>query len=228
MTGKRQQGLYIVLSAAVLSLAVTLVDAFLQPDYVPKVLVKIFFFLMIPLFYFGWNKKERPLLKKLFRLNGKTMVQAGILGILIYGVIVGGYLCTKGFVDFSHVTATLQEKHGITGENFIFVSLYISLANSFLEEFFFRGFAFLSLKPYIGRKLAYIFSPALFAFYHGGMLAGMFSWWVFLVLLTGLFVGGCIFNYLNEKSESIYTSWITHMFANFAINTVGFMLFRIG
>lgn len=167
-------------------------------------------------------------MKKLFCLNGKTMVQAGILGLLIYGVIVGGYLCTKGFVDFSQVTATLQEKHGITGENFIFVSLYISLANSFLEEFFFRGFAFLSLKPYIGRKLAYIFSPALFAFYHGGMLAGMFFWWVYLVLLAGLFVGGCIFNYLNEKSESIYTSWITHMFANFAINTVGFMLFRIG
>ena len=126
------------------------------------------------------------------------------------------------------MTATLQEKHGITGGNFIFVSLYISLANSFLEEFFFRGFAFLSLKSYIGRKLAYIFSPALFAFYHGGMLAGMFFWWVYLVLLAGLFVGGCIFNYLNEKSESIYTSWITHMFANFAINTVGFMLFRIG
>ena len=227
MTGKRQQGLYIILSAVFLSLAVTLVDAFLQPDYVPKVLVKILFFLLLPLFYFGWNKKERPLLKKLFRLNGKTMVQAVLLGLLVCGVIVGGYFCTKSFVDFSQVTGTLQEKHGITGENFIFVSLYISLANSFLEEFFFRGFAFLSLKPYIGRKLAYVFSPALFAFYHGGMLAGMFSSWVFLVLLTGLFVCVCIFNYLNEKSESLYPSWVTHMFANFAINTVGFILFGV-
>ena len=227
MTGKRQQGLYIILSAVFLSLAVTLVDAFLQPDYVPKVLVKILFFLLLPLFYFGWNKKERPLLKRLFCVNGKTIVQAVLLGLLVYGVIVGGYFCTKSFVDFSQVTGTLQEKHGITGENFIFVSLYISLANSFLEEFFFRGFAFLSLKPYIGRKMAYVFSPALFAFYHGGMLAGMFSWWVFLVLLTGLFVGGCIFNYLNEKSESLYPSWVTHMFANFAINTVGFILFGV-
>lgn len=174
MARKRQQGLYIVLSAVLLSLAVTLVDAFLQPDYVPKVLVKIFFFLMIPLFYFGWNKEERPLLRKLFRLNGKTMVQAVLLGLLVYGVIAGGYFCTKSFVDFSQVTGTLQEKHGITGENFIFVSLYISLTNSFLEEFFFRGFAFLSLKPYIGRKLAYVFSPALFAFYHGGCWPGCF------------------------------------------------------
>lgn len=227
MTGKRQQGLYIILSAVFLSLAVTLVDAFLQPDYVPKVLVKILFFLLLPLFYFGWNKKERPLLKRLFCINGKTMVQAVLLGLLVYGVIVGGYFCTKSFVDFSQVTGTLQEKHGITGENFIFVSLYISLVNSFLEEFFFRGFAFLSLKPYIGRKMAYVFSPALFAFYHGGMLAGMFSWWIYLALLTGLFVGGCIFNYLNEKSESLYPSWITHMFANFAINTVGFILFGV-
>ena len=227
MYGKKQSGMYIILSAVFLSLSVTVVDAFLQPDYLPKVLVKICFFLMLPLFYFAWNKEERPLLKRLFCLNGKTMAQALLLGALIYGVIVGGYLCTKSFVDFSHVTATLQKKHGITGENFIFVSLYISLLNSFLEEFFFRGFAFLSLKPYIGRKMAYIFSPVLFALYHGGMLAGMFSWWVFLVLLAGLFIGGCIFNFLNEKSGSIYPSWIAHMFANFAINTVGFLLFGI-
>lgn len=182
MTRKRQQGLYIILSAILLSLAVTLVDAFLQPDYVPKVLVKIFFFLMIPLFYFWRNKEERPLLKKLFCLKGKTMVQAGILGLLIYGVIVGGYLCTKGFVDFSHVTATLQEKHGITGENFIFVSLYISLANSFLEEFFFRGFAFLSLKPYIGRKMGLYFQSGAVRLLPWGNV----GWDVFLVGIFGV------------------------------------------
>lgn len=60
MTKKRQQGLYIILSAILLSLAVTLVDAFLQPDYVPKVLVKIFFFLMIPLFFLGGTKRNGP------------------------------------------------------------------------------------------------------------------------------------------------------------------------
>ena len=50
---------------------------------------------------------------------------------------------------------------------------------------------------------------------------------IFAIILIGLFAGGLIFNYLNEKSETIYSSWLVHMFANFAINTVGFILFGI-
>jgi hypothetical protein len=60
-----------------------------------------------------------------------------------------------------------------------------------------------------------------------GMTGGWFSIWIYILSMAGLFIGGCIFNYLNEKCESIYPSWIVHMFANFAINTVGFILFGI-
>ena len=34
-------------------------------------------------------------------------------------------------------------------------------------------------------------------------------------------------DYLNERCENIYMSWLVHMFANFAINTVGCILFGI-
>ena len=50
---------------------------------------------------------------------------------------------------------------------------------------------------------------------------------IYFLALFGLFIGGCIFNYLNERYENIYPSWIVHMCANFAINAVGFMLFQI-
>lgn len=42
-----------------------------------------------------------------------------------------------------------------------------------------------------------------------------------------LFLGGLIFNYLNEKCKNIYPSWLVHMCANFATNTIGFILFGI-
>ena len=116
---------------------------------------------------------------------------------------------------------------GITAENFIYVSLYISLMNSFLEEFFFRGFGFITLKKYASREMAYLFSSSLFAVYHIGMLVGMFHFGALLLLMVGLIVGGCIFNFLNERNENIYPSWFVHMFANFAINTVGFILFGV-
>ncbi len=56
------------------------------------------------------------------------------------------------------------------------------------------------------------------------MMAGWFDWWVFALAMLGLFVGGLLFNWLNAKQKNIYTSWLTHMFANFAINTIGFLL----
>lgn len=57
------------------------------------------------------------------------------------------------------------------------------------------------------------------------MMKGWFSIYLYIITLIGLFIGGLIFNYLNEKNENIYSSWLVHMFANFAINTIGFILF---
>ena len=110
--------------------------------------------------------------------------------------------------------------------NFLFVSLYISLVNSLLEEFLFRGFAFLTLKKHIGRRTAYVFSAAVFAVYHFGMMAAG-NILISLLALMALFVAGCMFNWLDERSGNIITSWLVHMFANFAINTIGFMIFGI-
>ncbi len=205
----------------------TLVDALIKPVYILKVAVKILFFLLIPLLYFFLFPREAVSLKTLFTLKKKAMLRGALLGGFIYVSIVGGYFLTRNVIDYSNVTSTLNTNHGITGENFIYVSLYISLMNSFLEEFFFRGFAFLALKPYVGRKVAYLFSPTMFALYHAGMLLGMFSPPILALIFVGLFAGGCIFNSLNEASENIYTSWICHMFTNFAINTVDFILFGL-
>lgn len=38
---------------------------------------------------------------------------------------------------------------------------------------------------------------------------------------------GYIFNYITEKSASFLASWIVHIFANLAINTIGFMMLGI-
>ncbi len=86
---------------------------------------------------------------------------------------------------------------------------------------------FLGLKKVWNENLAYIFSAAVFALYHIAMMTGWFSPVLFVLAMAGLFAGGLIFNYLNSKSENIYTSWLVHMFANFAINTIGLLLFGI-
>jgi len=96
-----------------------------------------------------------------------------------------------------------------------------------LEEFFFRGFALLTLKKIAKKRFAYLFSAGAFSLYHIAIMSNWFQPLLFLLLITSLFVAGLFFNRLNEKRETIYTSWFVHMSANFAINTVGFLLFGI-
>ena len=214
-------------SVFLFSIAVTLIDAFLHPNYFVKIPIKIVFFLALPLLFFIKNKEAFSDFKKLFVFRKSGILKAFLLGIGVYAVIVGGFMLTRNIIDYSNVTSNLTEGMGITADNFIYVSLYISLMNSFLEEFFFRGFGFITLKKYSTRKVAYIFSSVLFAIYHVGMLVGMFEFWALLLLLLGLIIGGCIFNFLNELNDNVYPSWFVHMFANFAINTVGFILFGL-
>ena len=215
----------IMSSVFLFSIAITLIDAFVHPNYFVKIPIKILFFLALPLLFFVKHKDVFQDFKKMFVYRKGGVLKSLLLGIGIYSVIVGGYFLTRNVIDFSNVTSSLTEGMGITAKNFIFVSLYISLMNSFLEEFFFRGFGFITLKKYTTRKVAYIFSSTLFAIYHIGMLVGMFDFWALLLLLLGLIIGGCIFNYLNELNDTVYPSWFVHMFANFGINTVGFILF---
>ena len=160
------------------------------------------------------------------RPKRKGLLPAIALGVGIYAVILGGYFLVSPFFDFSQIAGALTDNAGVTKDNFLYVSLYISFANSFLEEFFFRGFVFTNLKQHSGRRLAYIFSAAAFSLYHVAMMIGWFSPALFLLVMAGLVVGGMIFNWLNEKLDTIYCSWLTHMFANFAINTIGFMLLQ--
>ena len=210
---------------ALFSIAITLIDAFVHPNYFVKIPIKILFFLALPMLFFVKNKEAFKDFKKLFVFKKDGIRKACLLGVGVYVVIVAGFFLTRNVIDFSNVTSSLTEGMGITAKNFIFVSVYISLMNSFLEEFFFRGFGFITLKKYTTRKVAYAFSSTLFAIYHVGMLVGMFEFWALLLLLLGLIIGGCIFNYLNELNDNVYPSWFVHMFANFAINTVGFILF---
>ena len=221
----RNKKLYIILSLIIFSLAVTCIDAFVHPPYFSKIPIKILFFLALPMLFFVIWREEWSEFKSLFRFRKKGFLISLLLGLAIFGVILGGYFTLRSIIDFSGVTASLTSGMGITADNFVWVAVYISIMNSFLEEFFFRGFGFITLKKYMGIKFAYFFSPVLFAIYHVGMLVGMFHPAVFALIMFGLIVGGLIFNALNDKFGNIYPSWLTHMAANFAINTIGFILF---
>lgn len=199
-----------------------LVDGVLRPGYAVKSAIKIVLFLGCPLLL-SYRFKEASCLL-LLRFPRKGFLAALALGAAVYGVILGGYFLVRPFFDFSAIAGKLTQNAGVTKDNFLSVSLYISFVNSLLEEFFFRGFLFTNLGRFTTRRFAYCFSSLSFAVYHVAMMLGWFSPALFLLVMAGLTAGGMIFNYLNERMGTIYISWLVHMCANFAINTIGFML----
>ncbi len=204
-------------------LLMALVDGLWKLDYWPKAGLKLLLFLLLPLCYSRFFGKLE--LKGLFTVKREELLPALGLGAGVYVLIVGGYFLLRGVFDFSRVTGALTADIGVDGGNFLWVALYISFVNSLLEEFFFRGFAFLGLRKLGAGKLAWGFSALCFALYHVAMMGGWFSPLLLGLLILGLFIGGLLFNALNVRSGSIYGSWLFHMFANFGINTVGFVLF---
>ena len=219
---KKRTTILILTVTVICCLAMALVDGVLRPGYAVKSAIKIALFMLIPLVA---SKMDHSVLYlSLLRPKKKGLMTAIALGVGIYVVILGGYFLVSPFFDFSQIAGALTDNAGVTKDNFLYVSLYISFANSFLEEFFFRGYVFTNLKQHSGRRLAYIFSAIAFSLYHVAMMIGWFSPALFLLVMVGLVIGGMIFNWLNEKLDTIYCSWMTHMFANFAINTIGFML----
>ncbi len=202
-----------------------LVDGVLRPDYWIKSAAKVALFLLCPLLYSRIDREFQP--KQFFAVSRRGLLPALGLGIGVFALIIAAYWVFSRLGDFSAITGLLEENIGVDRDNFLPVAVYISFVNSLLEEFFFRGFAFFTLKPLAGRGFAYGFSALVFSVYHTAMMLGWWEWWLFALALAGLFAGGLLFDYLNERTGTIWCSWMVHMCANFAINTVGCLLFGI-
>ena len=214
----------ILLAVVLACVVMALVETVIRPGYYIKSAIKLAMFALIPIaLTYGCHLTA---LKEIFRFRKRGFAAALGLGIGVYAVILGGYFLIRPFFDFSGIAGKLTQNAGVTKDNFLYVSLYISFVNSLLEEFFFRGFLFSNLKTASTRGFAYGFSAVTFSLYHVAMMIGWFNLWLYALVLAGLAVGGVIFNYLNEKLGCIYASWLTHMFANFAINTIGFLLLQ--
>ncbi len=209
MLKKKKTIILIVLAGC---LIMGFIDAVIRPQYLIKSFIKIILFSIMPLLYSRYDKDLN--LSSLFKVKSKKEIIIAIVsGIAVFLFILGAYFIIGKFFDFSKVVSSLSENVGVNNNNFIFVAIYISFINSLLEEFFFRGFAFLKLKEVSTRNFSYIFSSLAFALYHVAMMIGWFDISLFLLTIVGLFIAGLIFNYFNEKYKNIYVTWLIHMFA---------------
>lgn len=145
------------------------------------------------------------------------------VGVFIF--LLGGYALLSPWLDLSDIPEQLA-LNDITAQTFPVVAAYITVCNSLLEEVFFRGFAFLTLKQHASERFAYLFSGISFALYHVSIMDGWFHPAWFVVFIAGLAVGGMLFDALDRRG-SIWNGWMVHAAANLAINLIGMRMFGL-
>ncbi|CCV64371.1 predicted NUDIX hydrolase [Alteracholeplasma palmae J233] len=197
---------------------------FLNWCYWYKAAFKLIMFLGIPYAYL----KVRVLdIKKIFRLDKKNTYISIVLGIVVYGFVLGGYFVIRNWMDFSTIPEALEKNLGITESNFMTVFFYIPIVNALLEELFFRGFLQEGFKKFFKTKYAIIISAFIFSIYHLAIIGTWVSVWPILAALASLMIVGMVFGYITEKTKSILPTYMIHLFANLAINTAALFILHI-
>ncbi len=215
--------LQLILLSSLACLLMFVIEKFMMPSFFVKSLLRIIIF-SGTIFLYSVTAKDRFELFRFKNIKKKEVIRVLGLAVLVYLLILVGFFLIKDFIDLNQIKQNLLTKEKITPQNFLFVSIYISLINSFLEEMFFRGFIFAKSIKFNQRKLGYYFSSILFSLYHVSIMDSWFSPILLVLLICGLFVVGVFFNYLLEKTKSFLSPWLIHSFANLAINTIGFRM----
>ena len=198
-------------------IAIIAVELLLQPSYVGKSAVKvILFFFSIAIYHGVFHLRIQKI-----SVNKRILKLCICLSVLIFFMILLSYMCVQNYIDVDQIKTSLLKKEHITKYNFIYVAVYISLINSFIEEAFFRGFVFCNLKEINYCKFDSFYSALLFALYHIGIMSNWFQPFIFLITLLALFGAGLVLNCFTHKGGSFLCSWPIHIAANLGINAVG-------
>lgn len=194
-------------------------------SYLPKSAIKIISFVIIPIFLIMKVKREKIFdylhLKGLKIRNLNSGFLIGIMGAL---AIISLGFTLSGYIDFDSLRLELAEKLNITKNIFILVALYITFVNSFIEEFFFRGFVYLNMENSIAKIPRMIFSGVLFGMYHMGIFLTWFDSWLIMLCVLALSLVGILLCYINGKTKNFLNSWLIHIIGDGAILTYGYFM----
>ena len=138
-----------------------LVETLIEPPYFVKSAAKVTVFFLIPILFMKLLKIK--VFDSTFALNRKTLIKLLLLGAGIYLAIIGVFFLTRNVFDYTALVESLSADQKVNSGSFIWIALYISFCNSFLEEFLFRFLSFIKLSEYISKRFAYIFSSVMFA-----------------------------------------------------------------
>jgi hypothetical protein len=175
-------------------------------------------FLVPPLIYCRMNGIH--VLRDIFILkNWRRYLPVAVgLGILALLIFWGAYFSLRGFlkIDEDLIVRSTGEQFGVTKNNVLFVAPLTIFLNSWLEEFFHRGFSF-GLLVKNNRWLGYLLPATVFTVQH---MLFIYQWSTplkLIIAVVALFVFALVLQKIYEKAQSLVTPWVIHIFGDIAM-----------
>ncbi len=134
----------------------------------------------------------------------------------------GGYLAAAAEAVSQKVAAF--GIHGLPA--YVALACFYSVGHSFLEEYYWRWFVFGQLRQLIPWKAAVAVSSLGFMAHHVLVLSTYFGWFSLAAVAFSLAVaiGGAIWAWLYQRSDSLYGPWLSHLLVDAAIFVVGYSM----
>jgi len=166
------------------------------------------------------------------RKTGETLTSLGFRNLkknispaLVTGTVVGVLvvlfftLLQKEIMDIGSVRATLA-RWNVGGNHLFWFVLTMVLANSVVEEFYWRGYILSRLMERGNGPGAVILSSLFYASYHVLTTGALFSLKYAAICTFSIFTAGLAWGFIRLRTGSLWVPVITHLFADLGIMIV--------
>jgi membrane protease YdiL (CAAX protease family) len=109
-------------------------------------------------------------------------------------------------------------------DHFIPFAIFITVAHSFIEEFYWRWFVFGNLRKVVPLPFAHGIAAVGFAAHHLVVTCQYYPFWFALGLAACVAVGGLIWSLLFQRYNSLLGSWICHACVDAGLMWVGYQM----
>ncbi len=169
-----------------------------------------------------------------FRLPGRKglaeSIGFGVFIMVAMLILFQAWLLPAGYMDAprEEVRQKILGFGADTLLKYIALGVFYSLCHSFLEEYYWRWFVFGQLRRLIPLWPAVAVSSLGFMAHHVIVLATFFGWSSPATYLfsSAVAIGGAVWAWLYHRGESLYGPWLSHLFVDAGIFTIGYLMVR--
>jgi membrane protease YdiL (CAAX protease family) len=156
-----------------------------------------------------------------------------VVAAAMFGLYYGWLVESSAMVETpAMVRAKLHEAFEIsTPAAYFGLTAFIVVAHSLMEEYYWRWFVFRRLRDGLSFGPAALLSSLAFMAHHVVIMCVYFPgyfWTAAVPLSLGIAAGGMVWAWLYERTDSIWSPWLSHAIVDAAIFVIGWNLVQRG